>query len=59
MRDRKNLGKRIQIIGFSASGKSTLAHYLSKRLNYPVHYIDNVRSAHSEKKLSKMIKQPR
>lgn len=32
--------KRIMIIGNSSSGKSTLAHQLSEKLNIPVHHLD-------------------
>lgn len=34
------MGSRICIIGCSNSGKSTLADALSKKLNIPVHHLD-------------------
>ncbi len=38
----KNLGKKIVVVGVSASGKSTLARRLSDKLNIPVTYMDAI-----------------
>lgn len=42
MRDVKELGPRIAVIGRSCSSKSTLAHALGEALRFPVHHLDTL-----------------
>lgn len=38
----EQLGSKICIIGCSNSGKSTLSHYLSKKINIPAYHLDQL-----------------